>query len=63
MQATKLGERLGASLRAMAPAPADIPISMWDLLGAIERAEHEQILRPQADAWTAAHLKLKRPAD
>jgi len=65
MQATKLRERLGASLRAMATAPADlpIPISMWDLLGAIERAEHEQILRPQADAWTSAHSKLKRAAD
>ena len=64
MQATKLAERLGASLRAMSPAPTDLsfPISMWDLLAAIERAEHEEILRPQADAWTAAHSKLKRPA-
>lgn len=65
MQATKLRERLVASLRAIAPAPADlaIPVSMWDLLSAIERAEHEQILRPQADNWAAAHSKLKRPAD
>ena len=64
MQATKLRERLGAS-RAIAPAPAGLafPVSMWDLLSAIERAEHEQILRPQADNWAAAHSKLKRPAD
>jgi hypothetical protein len=33
------------------------------LLSAVERAEHEQILQPQADAWAAAHPKLKRPAD
>ena len=64
MQAKMLRDRLGASLRDMAPAPADlaIPTSMWDLLSAIERAEHEQILRPQADAWAAAHPKRKRPA-
>ena len=64
MQTQKLHDRLGASLRAMAPAPADlaIPISMWDLLSAIERAEHEQILRPQADAWAAAHRNLKKRA-
>ena len=62
MQTQKLHDRLGASLRAMAPAPADlaIPISMWDLLSAIERAEHEQILRPQAEAWAAAHPKLRQ---
>jgi hypothetical protein len=62
MQAKNLRDLLGASLRAMAPAPTDlaIPASMWDLLSAIERAEHEQILRPQADAWAAAHPKRKR---
>ena len=65
MQSKDLRDRYGVSLRALAPAPADlaIPISMWDLLGAIERAEHEQILRPQADAWTSAQSKRKRPAD
>jgi hypothetical protein len=63
MQATKLRDQLGASLRAMAPTDFDTPISMWDLLSAVERAEHEQILQPQADAWAAAHPKLKRPAD
>ena len=44
---------VGASLRDMAPASADFPTSMWDLLSAIERSEHEQILRPQADASAA----------
>ena len=65
MQTPKLHDRLGASLRAIAPAPADlaIPISMWDLLSAIERAEHEQILRPKAEAWAAAHPKLKQHAE
>ncbi len=64
MQTTKLHDRLGASLRAIAPAPADlaIPISMWDLLSAIERAEHEQILRPQAEAWAATHPTMKQRA-
>ena len=60
MQAKTLCDRLGASLREMAPAPADFPASMWDLLSAIERAEHEQTLRPQADAWAAAHPKRQR---
>ena len=60
MQAKNLCDRLGASLRDMAPAPADFPTSMWDLLSAIERAEHEQILRPQADAWAAGHPKRRR---
>jgi hypothetical protein len=60
MQAKNLCDRLGASLRDMAPASADFPTSMWDLLSAIERSEHEQILRPQADAWAAAHPKRKR---
>ena len=61
MQAKNLRDRLGASLRAVAPAPADlaISISMWDLLSAIEQTEHEQILRPQADAWAATHPKRK----
>ena len=57
MQAKTLCDRLGASLREIALAPADFPASMWDLLSAIERAEHEQVLRPQADAWAAAHLR------
>ena len=62
MQTKMLRDRLGVSLRAMAPAPAAlaIPTSMWDLLSAIERAEHEQTLRPQADAWAAAHPRRKR---
>jgi hypothetical protein len=62
MQARNLHDTLGASLRDMAPGPAElgIPTSMWDLLSAIERAEHEQILRPQADAWAADHSKRKR---
>ena len=60
MQAKNLCDRLGTSLRDMAPATADSPTSMWDLLNAIERAEHEQILRPQADAWAVAHPKRKR---
>ena len=57
MQAKMLRDWFGVSLRAMAPAPADlaIPTSMWDRLSAIERAEHEQILRPKADAWAATH--------
>ena len=65
MQTTKLRDRFGASLRAMAPAPPDlaIPLSMWDLLSAIERAEHEQILRPKAEAWAAAQPKLKQHAE
>jgi len=64
MQTTKLRDRLGASLRAMAPAPADlaIPISMWDMLSAIERAEHEQILRPKAEAWAAAQPTRRQRA-
>jgi len=64
MQAKNLCDRLGASLREMAPAPADlaIPPSMWDLLSAIERAEHEHILRPQAEAWALAHPKRMRAA-
>ena len=63
MQAKMLCDRFGVSLRAMAPAPTDlaIPISIWDRLSAIERAEHEQMLRPQADAWAAVHPK-RRPA-
>jgi hypothetical protein len=36
---------------------------MWDLLSAIERAEHEQILKPKAEAWAAAHPKLKQHAE
>ena len=60
MQAKTLCDRLGASLREIAKAPVDFPASMWDLLGAIERAEHEQILRPQADAWAAAQPKRDR---
>ena len=60
MQAKNLCDRLGTSLRGIAPASADFPTSMWDLLSAIERAEHEQILRPQADAWAAGHPKRKR---
>jgi hypothetical protein len=65
MQAKRLRDRLGASLRDVAPAPADLVISpsMWDLLSVIECAEHEQTLRPQADAWAAAHPKRKRPAN
>ncbi len=63
MQATKLRDQLGVSLRGIVPPDFDIPMSMWDLLSAVERAEHDQILRPQADAWAAAHPKLKRPAD
>ena len=56
-----LCDRLGASLREMAGAPADLPpASMWDLLSAVERAEHEQCLRPQADAWAAAQPKRNR---
>jgi hypothetical protein len=64
MQAKNLRDRLGASLRDVAPAPAELAItpSMWDLLSAIECAEHEQILRPQADAWAAAQPKRKRAA-
>ena len=64
MQTPKLHDRLGASLRAIVPAPATwpSPTSMWDLLSAIERAEHEQILRPKAEAWAAAHPKLKQRA-
>ncbi len=50
----------GAALREMAGAPADFPPSMWDLLSAIELAEHEQVLRPQADAWAAAQPKRNR---
>jgi hypothetical protein len=63
MQAKILRDRLGTSLRVFAPAPADLAItpSMWDLLSATECAEHEQTLRPQADAWAAAHPKRKRP--
>jgi hypothetical protein len=61
MHATTLRDRLEATVRAMTPDFAR-PISMWDLLCAAERAEHEQILRPQADAWAASHQKLKRPA-
>ena len=38
MQAKTLCDRLGASLREIALAPADFPASMWDLLSAIERA-------------------------
>jgi len=62
MQTKKLRDRLGASLRESARASLAIPTSMWDLLSAIERAEHEQLLRAQADAWAAAHPKLKRRA-
>ena len=54
MQATRLRDQLEAARRTTAPADFDIPISMWDLLSAAERAEHEQILRPQAVAWAAA---------
>jgi hypothetical protein len=43
----------------MAPPNFDIPLSMWDLLSAVERAEHEHMLRPQADAWAAAHPKAQ----
>jgi hypothetical protein len=57
MQATKLRDPLGASLRAMAPADFDNTMSMWDLLSAVERAEHEHMLRPQADAWAAQRLQ------
>ena len=56
MQATKLRYPLSASLRAMAPADVDNALSMWDLLSAVERAEHEHMLRPQADAWAAQQL-------
>ena len=64
MQAKNLLDRLGAPLRDMAPSPADLVIttSMWDLLSAIERAEHEQNLRPLADAWAAAHLRKRTPS-
>ena len=64
MQAKKLRDQLGASLRDIVLVPADlaIPPSMWDLLSAIEQAEHEQTLRPQADAWAATHPKRRRPA-
>ena len=55
MQATKLRDQLGASLRAMVPAVFDNTWSMWNLLSAAGRAEHEHTLRPQADAWPAAH--------
>ena len=60
MQAKNLRDRLGA--RDMVPGPAGlaIPTSMWELLSAIERAEHEQNLRPQADAWAAGHPTRKR---
>jgi hypothetical protein len=60
MQTKDLRDRLGASLRASAPAPAElaIPPSMWDLLSAIELAEHEQIIKTQEEALaTAARLK------
>jgi hypothetical protein len=63
MQTKKLRDQIGVSLRAMAPAPADLatPISMRELLSAIQRAEHEQIIRKQADALAAAaRPKLKR---
>jgi len=64
MQAKMLRDRLGTALRDFAPAPADLAItpSMWDLLSAIERAEHEHILRPQAEAWALAHPNRKRTA-
>ena len=60
MQAKNVCDRSGAALSDTASAPADFPTSMWDLLGAVERAEHEQILRPQADAWAAALSKRMR---
>lgn len=61
-QAKNLRDRLGASLRDVAPAPADLvtPPSMWDLLSAIEHAEHEKMLRTQAETWAATHPKSKR---
>jgi hypothetical protein len=64
MQTKELRDRFGVPLRALAPAPADlaIPISMWDLLSAIERTEHEQIIRAQAEALAAAQAKLKQPS-
>ena len=45
MQTTKLRDQLGVSLRGIVPPDFDIPMSMWDLLSAVERAEHDQILR------------------
>jgi hypothetical protein len=60
MQAIKLRDQVLASLRTKAPTHVDITMSMWDLLSAVERAEHEQNLRPQADAWAAAHQKPAR---
>ena len=64
MQSKDLRDRYGVPLRSLAPAPTDlaIPVSMWDLLSAIERAEHEQIIRAQAEALAAAQPKPKRPA-
>jgi hypothetical protein len=59
MQVKNWCDRSGASLRDTGPAPADFLASMWDSLSAVERAEYEQLLRPQADAWAAAHPKRK----
>ena len=61
MHAT-LRDQLEATVRSMASPDFGGPISIWDLLSAAERAEHEQILRPQADAWAATDQKLKRRA-
>ena len=60
MQAKNVCDRSGASLCDTASASANFPTSMWDLLSAVELAEHEQLLRPQADTWAAAHPKRKR---
>ena len=63
MQSKELRDRYGVSLRALAPADLAIPGSMWDLLSAIERAEHERIIQKQADALAAtARPKLKPPS-
>ena len=43
-------------------ADFDMATSMWDLLGAVERAEHEQMLRTRAEAWAMAHPKQKQSA-
>ena len=63
MQSKDLRDRYGVSLRALAPAPTDlaIPVSMWDLLSDIERAEHEQIIRKQADALAATARPKHQP--
>jgi hypothetical protein len=62
MRTKELRDRFGVKLRESGPAPAElpIPISMWNLLIAIERSEHEHIIRTQADALAASQARPKR---